>query len=204
MGTAERKVREKENLRRAILDAARELFAANDYSSVSIRKIAHRIEYSPTAIYLHFRDKNEILCSLIDEGFTLLHASLSRITGDPVERLREGGRVYFKFALEQPHYYRLMFQLESPKLTEEAMPSCESAFQAFSFIVTAIQEGIASGAMRSDIDPIVLGHVIWASVHGAASLALSGHIGPMMPPECRDEFFDRTIDCAMRGILPIP
>ncbi len=78
LGSSERRAREKENLRRAILDAARELFVAEGYDAVTMRKIADRIEYSPTTIYLHFKDKDEILLCLSEEGFTLLRACLDK------------------------------------------------------------------------------------------------------------------------------
>src|SRR4051794_31187958 len=119
MGSAQRRARAKENLRRAILDAARKLFATEDYKAVSMRRIAEEIEYSPTALYLHFKDKEEILFYLIDEGFEMLSGRLESLNvEDPVLRLRKGGRVYFKFAFEQPHYYRIMFQLQDKAMAE--------------------------------------------------------------------------------------
>jgi AcrR family transcriptional regulator len=60
MGISQRREREQEQLRRKIFDAASELFAQEGYQNVSMRKIAERIEYSPTTIYLYFKDKNEL------------------------------------------------------------------------------------------------------------------------------------------------
>ncbi len=76
MGTRERHDREREATRRAILDAARELFVAEGYRNVSIRKIAERIEYSPAAIYSYFASKDDIFYGLAEEGFRLLTDSL--------------------------------------------------------------------------------------------------------------------------------
>ena len=90
MGSAQRRARAKENLRRAILDAARELFATEEYEAVSLRRIAEKIEYSPAAIYLHFQDKKEILFHLIDEGFALLSARLETVrVADRYDVLRD-------------------------------------------------------------------------------------------------------------------
>src|SRR2546426_11617054 len=85
MGIKERHERDREAVRRAILDAARELFVTEGYQNVSIRKIAERIEYSPAAIYGYFPSKDDIFFALAEEGFRLL--------GDPgdlvgQERLR--------------------------------------------------------------------------------------------------------------------
>ena len=72
MGIKERQERDREAVRRAILDAARELFVAEGYQNVSIRKIAERIEYSPAAIYGYFPSKDDIFFALAEEGFRLL------------------------------------------------------------------------------------------------------------------------------------
>ena len=73
MGIKERQERDRESVRRSILDAARELFVAEGYANVSIRKIAERIEYSPAAIYGYFPSKDDIFYALAEEGFRLLH-----------------------------------------------------------------------------------------------------------------------------------
>ena len=72
MGIKERQERDREAVSRAILDAARELFVAEGYQNVSIRKIADRIEYSPAAIYSYFPSKDDIFFALAEEGFRLL------------------------------------------------------------------------------------------------------------------------------------
>ena len=72
MGIKERQERDREAVRRAILDAARDLFVTEGYQNVSIRKIAERIEYSPAAIYGYFPSKDDIFFALAEEGFRLL------------------------------------------------------------------------------------------------------------------------------------
>src|SRR5215471_6033426 len=82
MGVKERQERDREAVRRSILDAARALFVSEGYQNVSIRKIAERIEYSPAAIYGYFPSKDDIFFELAEEGFRLL-ADPSRLS--PVE-----------------------------------------------------------------------------------------------------------------------
>ncbi|HWJ54839.1 MAG TPA: helix-turn-helix domain-containing protein, partial [Vicinamibacterales bacterium] len=97
MGSSERRARAKVALRQQILDAARELFVRDGFDAVSMRRIAARIEYSPTAIYLHFPDKQSILTALCDETFEKLSMRLAthfaRNT-DPMTRLRDGLQLY--------------------------------------------------------------------------------------------------------------
>src|SRR5580765_6562626 len=101
MGTKERREREREELRTKILDAARELFAKEGYEAVSMRRIAEAIEYSPTAIYVHFKDKAELMRELCHEDFSKLDAGNPDAleTTDPVERIRALGRMYIHFGV---------------------------------------------------------------------------------------------------------
>src|SRR3954469_17640251 len=95
MGIRERQERDREAVRRAILDAARELFVREGYSNISIRKIAERIEYSPAAIYGYFPSKDDIFYALAEEGLRLLYARHSPAVMDaardnlePLDRIR--------------------------------------------------------------------------------------------------------------------
>ena len=90
MGIAERKEREREGVKDLILNAAREIFLTEGYENTSIRKIASKIEYSPGVIYLHFKDKNDLLLALHDKAFECKMEALFHSTGhiaDPLERL---------------------------------------------------------------------------------------------------------------------
>ncbi|HVR10480.1 MAG TPA: TetR/AcrR family transcriptional regulator [Thermoanaerobaculia bacterium] len=102
----------KESVRRVILDAARELFVCEGYGNVSLRKIAQRIGYTPMAIYVHFRDKSEILDCICEESFSCFRANTERLDQlglPPRERLAAGLRFYIDFGLEHPHHYQLTF-----------------------------------------------------------------------------------------------
>ena len=94
MGIKERREREKAEIREKILDAARELFVSEGYEAVTMRKIADKIEYSPTAIYLHFKDKEAVMRELCDDDFLALAKQLPADRRDrrPVERLRADRR----------------------------------------------------------------------------------------------------------------
>src|SRR5262245_65973736 len=96
MTIKDRKARQKQLLRQEILDAARDIFIKEGYDRLSMRRIAHRIEYSPTAIYLHFRDKQELVFSLCEETFSRLVRELEALEPgkDPIARLKLGMRRY--------------------------------------------------------------------------------------------------------------
>ena len=79
MGVKERREREKSETRDKILDAARELFVTEGYEGVSMRKVADKIEYSPTAIYVHFADKEELFRELCHRGLCAAGGSLPEL-----------------------------------------------------------------------------------------------------------------------------
>ena len=86
MGIVERREREREEIRKKILDAARELFAEKGYDSVTMRAVAEAIEHSPTTIYHHFEDKDDLVKALCEADFgRLLGALLEQdLPADPV------------------------------------------------------------------------------------------------------------------------
>src|SRR4249920_218894 len=129
MGTKERQERERQQVQKAILDAARDLFVTEGFSNVSMRKVADRIEYSPAAIYSYFPSKDDIFFALAEEGFRLLAESASATAldvSDPLERLRRGMWGFYEFSKAQPEYFALMF-------VDRAVPSLSQDFQRFEF-----------------------------------------------------------------------
>ena len=93
MGIKERRERERAEIREKILEAARELFVKEGYEAVTMRKIAQKIEYSATAIYFHFKDKEAVMRELCATDFRTLAKQLTRIAklADPVERCAPPG-----------------------------------------------------------------------------------------------------------------
>src|SRR5919204_1809076 len=122
--TKERRAREREETRGKILDAAREMFVDQGIEAVTMRAIADRIEYTPTAIYYHFRDKRALIEELCALDFRALARAFGRIgrIEDPVERLRRIGLAYVDFALGHPSHYRFMFMTPKP---DDALTSGE-------------------------------------------------------------------------------
>jgi len=203
LASADRREREKANLRRAILDAARELFVTEDFHAVSMRRIAEKIEYSPTAIYLYFKDKEEILAHLASEGFAMLADRFEALDSpDPIERLREGARIYIDFACIQTQYFQIMFQIGPqmiPDDSEACMNKAKLGMRTFRFIVTCVDEANAKGLLRPFASVNIASHVLWAQIHGAAALMLSGRLGRLTPEEY-GSFTEELIENTLRGM----
>ena len=177
MGINERREREREEVRRKVLDAARELFARDGYEAVTMRKIAEAIEYSPTAIYLHFKDKESLVRELCISDFDALAKAFQRIARepDPLERLRKVGLAYADFALEHPNHYRLMFMTPHPSHekddAEAAKRRGNPEADAYAFLVATVAEAIGKGMLRPELkDAQLVAQAAWAGVHGVISL----------------------------------
>src|SRR6266446_274194 len=132
MGTKQRRAREKEGLREEILDAARTLFVKDGYESVSIRKIADKIEYAPGTIYLYFRDKAEILDRICEETFSRLAQKINAINKDPanpLDGLRRGLRTYVQFGVDNPNHYIVTF-VQAKQIPHDNQPKAgEQCFE---------------------------------------------------------------------------
>ena len=169
-----RKERQKEELKGKILQAAKELFMQKGFEDTSIRNIAEKIEYSPTTIYLYFKDKDDIFCELHREGFGLLNQYFRPLAhvSDPYERLKAINKAYISFAMENGELYDLMFIINAPmKSIKKDESDWEEGARAFSFLVTTIQECLSKGYFKG-MNPEVLAFTVWSMVHGIASLEI--------------------------------
>ena len=202
MGVKERKARQKRFLRQEILDAASELFAKDGYENVSMRRVADKIEYSPTTIYLYFRDKAELLEQVCQETFARLSQVMVRILeqpGDPVERLKRGLVAYIKFGLENPHHYRATFMTPIPEGFDiEKHAKADSAgMQAFDFLRRGVGDCIAAGKFRS-ADLELVSQTLWAGIHGVTSLLITHCEG--FPWVDTDKLIHSMVDTLVTGV----
>jgi AcrR family transcriptional regulator len=200
MGIKERRLREKESLRQEILDAARELFVEEGFESVSMRRIAEKIEYSPTTIYLHFKDKAELLHSICDETFKMLIVRLQRIQGehtDPLESLKAGLREYCRFGLEFPQHYRVTFMGFGDRNDPGRYDDLNSSgAQAFAFLCQGIAACVGAGKLPSG-DVQAYGQVLWSGAHGVTSLLIAKCAFPFIE---RNKLIDLVVDTLVDGL----
>jgi AcrR family transcriptional regulator len=198
MGIIERKQKEKESLRQEIMDAARELFVEKGYENVSMRKIAERIDYSPTTIYLYFDDKADLMTQICERTFAKLAHNIKSINkkiDDPVEALRAGMTEYINFGLRYPSDYLLLFNTivtDAP-----SVPFDESNGKlAFETLREAVTACILAGLTRSnDVD--ALSQSLWMGIHGVTSLLITQKGFPFVG---KKRLIEQTVDILIKGI----
>ena len=200
MGSRERQEREREAVREAILQAARDLFVQEGYRNVSMRKIAERIEYSPAAIYSYFPAKDDIFFALAEEGFRLLGEASVRVTRthtEPLDTLRQLFWEYYRFSRKYPQYFELMF-------LDRSVPRISQQWERFSFVLEMmrglsdlVRQCVDTGVFAAGTNPEAAFHVLWAATHGPASIALCGRLSPA---EDGDALARDVIETALAGL----
>jgi AcrR family transcriptional regulator len=201
----DRREREKLAIRTKILDAARELFAEHGYEAVTMRQIAERIEYTPTAIYYHFKDKDALIRELCDADYSALAEEFHKIAAvaNPKQRLREMGRAYARFALEHPNHYRLMFMTAHPPgdlspIEKRGKPDQD----AYAALVWTVGQAAAAGALRPEYsrDVELTAQVIWAAVHGIIALQIAKGSDPWVEWRPIEQRLDAMLDLCISGM----
>jgi len=183
MGIAERKEKQKIEIRKRILDASMQLFVQEGFENVSIRRIADIIEYSPTTIYLYFKDKDEIFFNLHEIGFLKMQEMNKDLPAiqNPLIRLHKMGENYIRFGMDNPEYYDLMFIQKEPmdKLTEMGC-KWENGDAALTLLRNTLSECMEKGYVAK-VDATMLSLSVWSMVHGLVSLATRERLEKLIP-----------------------
>jgi AcrR family transcriptional regulator len=206
MGVKERREREKLETRDLILDAARELFVNEGYEGVSMRKVAEKIEYSPTAIYVHFADKEELFRELCHQDFAQLAQVFqsAALPQDVVGRLKHIGRTYVEFGRQYPNHYKLMFMTPHPP-TELDESLCEvkgnPELDAYALLKLTVQQAIDAGAFRAGMeDAELISQTLWAAVHGVISLQIAKHGDAWVDWRPLEQRVELMLDSVLSGL----
>lgn len=211
MSSEDRRAREKVAVQERILNAARELFVKEGFEAVSLRKIAEAIDYTAPALYTHFKDKTELVKALCRQDFGALSAALVRAarTADPVQRILRIGHGYIRFAVDNPHHYRFMMMTSHPPDVE---PDAEDIAEkddpernGYAALRRAVADAIEQQLLRTEIKDAELGaQVLWAGVHGIASLEIAKGEDPWINWRSVERRSRLMCEGLLRGMLRDP
>jgi AcrR family transcriptional regulator len=200
MGIVARKEKQKQEIRQLILEASMKLFVEEGFSHVSVRKIAEQIQYSPTTLYLYFKDKNEILFHCCESGFEKMleqNKSLALI-GNPLERLHQMGVNYLNFGLSNPEYYDLMFIQDAPMARiNELGEGWSSGDQALEFLKRIIKEAMDQDLLiPAKVESVAL--AVWGMVHGLVSLATKQRLDKLVSSHEMEQTMHDSLDWLLK------
>ncbi|HKX83479.1 MAG TPA: TetR/AcrR family transcriptional regulator [Pyrinomonadaceae bacterium] len=185
-------------LRQQIMDAARELFVSEGYDHVSMRKIAAKIGYSPTTIYLYFNDKADLLGQICARTFAQLAnniAAINSLSADPLEKLRLGMREYIQFGLKHPTHYQLVF---ASNILDNARPEINDKHgeTAFNTLRKAVGDCAAAKLLKIN-DVELVSQTLWAGLHGVTSLLIAHRNFPWVE---REKLIESVLDTLIAGV----
>jgi AcrR family transcriptional regulator len=166
------------DLRASLLGAAKAMLKESGIEGLSLRKLADRVGVSRTAPYHHFKDKNELLCAIAEEGFHHWHSQAESIfdqTGlDSKEKYRQFIHGYISYAADNPELYDLMFGRTIWKQKAATSNLKEVAYPSFQYQVTMTKRWQEQGLMPESEDTLRLAQVTWGTMHGIARLLIDG------------------------------
>lgn len=195
MGIAERKIRQKEEVRTSILNVAWQIVTEEGWQALSIRKIAEAIEYSVPVIYDHFANKEAILYELTKQGFNSLNQQLSKAkkrSTHPEKQLEDMAHAYWEFAFDNKAQYQVMYGL--------GIPSCETVLQipeigSFTDLVTQPIKELITKNKNTTADPLLKLQTFWSMLHGLVSINM------MNNNEHKQELNQRVIQDFISGFI---
>ncbi len=177
MGIKERRIREKEHRQNEILKAAQTLFFEQGFVATSMNQIAKAAELSKGALYLYFRNKEELYISLLVEGMELLNQSFAKAVENKTdweEKLKVLGWAYYQFSIDHEQFFYINYQFQQGELTQnisdELFTKCfEAGLTSLNFLSMAIEDGMSTGEIEKD-DPMVVAVVLWGALTGIIML----------------------------------
>jgi AcrR family transcriptional regulator len=195
MGIIERKIRQKEEVRTSILNAAWQIVTEEGWQALSIRKIAEAIEYSVPVIYDHFANKESILYELTKQGFNTLNQQLLKAkkrSTHPEKQLEDMAHAYWEFAFDNKAQYQVMYGL--------GIPSCETVLQipeigSFTELVTQPIKELITKSKNTGADPLLKLQTFWSMLHGLVSINM------MNNNEHKQELNQRVIQDFIAGFI---
>lgn len=196
---------EGDRLREELLDAAEaELLAKGSAAGLSLRAVARAVGVSPTAVYLHFDDKDALVLAVCSRRFDAFAAMLreARVGHDsPAAQLRACGRAYVRFGLEHPEQYEVLFGgsgMSAEQIAERLGPEEMVGLQALHELAEVVRAGVDAAEFRP-VDPFPTAVSLWAVTHGLVGVLTHGH-GDDAEEVPADVLVDHTLDLLLTGL----
>jgi AcrR family transcriptional regulator len=165
------------NLKDTFLEIALDFIKTDDVENLTLKVLSDRTGTSRSAIYRHFASRDALIETMIQGGFDDFDKCISPILHDKnkslIDRFYLSGKALIDFALENPNLYRLLFGKKYAHIREQLVSIEDETCSGFGALKSAIEEGQQAGILKKE-DAHQQSIVIWASLHGLASLMIDG------------------------------
>ena len=201
MGVQERRAREREELRQEIMDSARELFVKEGFDNVSMRKIAEKIEYSPTTIYLYFQDKADLLDCIVEETLLGLRSKLDSLRHghDLIADLKAGLTAYIEYWTLHPNDFRVAFMTDLKALDPERAWRCSIVGASLYAGLRNSLKTCAEAGVIEYRDLETSSQAVWAAIYGLVALFV---MKPHFPWVDQAVLIETVVNGAVNSMIP--
>jgi len=191
------------NLKEALVQAALDLIAHKGPAGFTFAEAARSAGVSPAAPYRHFRDRDELLASVAQQGFEQFEAQLAAAWDDgrpdTPTAFQRIGKAYLAFARENPAYYSAMFESGVPIETNPAL--LLAGERAFAVIRAASERLVAMAPPGVPRPPAMMMALhIWSMSHGIASLFGRGDAARRKLPMSPEDLLEAGVLIYLKGL----
>jgi AcrR family transcriptional regulator len=191
------------NLKEALVQAALELIARKGPAGFTFAEAARSAGVSPAAPYRHFRDRDELLASIAQQGFEQFEARLNAAWNDgrpdTMTAFQRVGVAYLAFAREHPAYYSAMFESGLPLDNNPSL--LVASERAFAIIRAAAERLVALAPPNVPRPPaLMMALHIWAMSHGIASLFGRGDASSRKLPMSAEDLLEAGVLVYLKGL----
>lgn len=167
------------NLRQSLIEVAVEFISERGKPEFTLRELAQRLGVTHAATYHHFRDKDDLLAAVAEQGYQNLGEHMREVMkahqdDHPAEMIQHMGEEYVRFAMDNQGHFRIMFGYKFADI-DEYPAMRESGQQTLGLVEELIREGQEAGIYKDSADAAELAAVSWSMVHGMSLLLISGH-----------------------------
>lgn len=192
----------------AIIAAATALLVSEGYEAMTMRKVAAAVGISSTALYLYFREKDELLDTVCHQVFSQISPALEELLArpdEPIVLLREGLRQYLWFGLANPDQYRVVFLTRRPRDAWDHRAPLhyidrwgQPRINTFMYLVEGLRRCMEAGQIRQ-AELLPLAESVLAAQHGLLALLLLSPDQKWSDPQL---LVDQQVDLIVRGLAP--
>ena len=189
------KQRTRDDLKQTILSHARSLIQDYGTHKFSMRKLATELKCSPGTLYLYFKNKEEIVNSLVNTAFEELSQQLKLIKQEqaqPLNYLKQLMRAYIEFGLEHHEHYQFAFMTKRSNSKGPYKPH-----DAFEILSDTVKSCVDEKLFHCN-DIQLISQTLWAGIHGITSLFI---VLPTFPWLDQDKLIQHQIDTLITGNL---
>lgn len=188
------------DVERELLSAAEAVLVREGPGGLTVRAVAAEAGIAPMGVYNRLGGKDGLIDALLIRGFDRLRATIeSGREPDLRLRLRNCGLRYRRFALDNPHFYAIMFEepIRQPHDHENEVASHARA--SFGALVRQVELASAAGVIDAP-NPVEAAQQIWSAVHGAVTLELKDLV---LTPDPEATYL-ACMDTVIRGLETYP